>query len=264
MIVIRLFLIVSVFLISACVQNPTLVKEDHKNNFWILQSQLSSPLKINDKTIVIDVRSAFDYNVYHVNGSLHFQVRDFYTRGKNQKYSLKRNKSKLIQRIALKGIEQETPVIVLDKGVGEKGEASQVAWALINLGLENVQVAHVELFKKHFTQRATKSKENKPAWVYKKPKLQEKIKDLKFIIDIRESKNYLESPTKSFKSQVVNIPWREFYNGQGRPRKAIKSQLKAIGIRPEDGIKLMGGKGLYERSVAYALLSLGYEKLVIQ
>ncbi len=247
-----------------------------------------TPITLKENTIVLDVRSQFEYSLSHVDGAIHINVDEF-----NNLHGLK-NKSnnpvRLVRRLALKGINPDSHVIIYGKGSGGKGEEGRVAFALYSMGVKNVQfVSESRLNKWPWSNEKTAKIKNAEPWEAQLEKRlflnKQEFKKLMGkageytehrgashaehsikIIDVRDEKEYLGKSglglmvnTPDF--GAINISWKEFYRDDGRLRKSMKRSLKGLGIKEDTHIILISEKGIRSAATLMALIAFGYQNV---
>lgn len=274
------YLITGLLLLTGCQAKPTRVVETQKREFVQIVQKAHQPIEITDQTMILDVRSAFDYGLGRVQSSIHFPWENL----SDSKTSTEISKDlrKVVQRLSLIGLTPASPTLIVGYGTAGNGEEGRLAWSLIYLGMQDVQVSSIDAFRKTMTQIPTAPLENKPVWT---PEVKEDLRITKseflkwahqpkqrlanriHILDVRSSAEYLNRPEVVGREpgqpdvNAINIEWKEFYTGQGRPNAKFKNKLLAFGIRPEDQIILISNRGVRSSSAAYALISMGFQNV---
>lgn len=247
---------------------------------WYGQEQLK-PIEINEKTVFLDARPAFEYGLSHVPGSIRVGWEEFTDGGSQRSGILIKDLSKATKRLALLGIDKDTPVLVIGKGRDGDGEAGRLAWTLHYLGVKNVQVVHIAYFKSKLTQSETEPRANVPEWKYelreeelipfdemkkfivaRKPHDDKKVQ----LIDVRTQEEYFAkskdgSAYLTPEMPTINISWQEFIDPMGRPDPAIVDKLKSVGFGPNDRVLLISNKGARSAATLMALKELGYKNV---
>lgn len=274
--------LVFVFTLFGCqVAPPTKVAETRQRPFAQVTEKAQRPLEINDLTVVLDTRASFDFGLNHVINSYNFPWAGLAE--KEATGELLRDPRQAALRLSLLGINPQTPVVIVGPGPrAGKGEEGRLAWNLLYLGVQDVQVSAIEPLRKSMTQQSSPPAQNTPLWKANpreelqigkaefinwatKPK--ERMEKRVHIIDVRSDKEYLNKPDAlAGKAPLpdltaINIEWSQFYTPQGRPDIRFKDKLLALGIRPEDRIILISNRGVRSAAAAYALLALGYERV---
>ena len=259
-------------LLSGCVLQPTKVSETQRREFDLLVDKSARPLEIADNTVVLDARSSFDYGLNRVANSIHFpwdSLAETTASGE-----VIRDSRKAGLKLALNGLRPETPVVVLGYAGGGQGEEGRLAWTLLYLGFQDVQVSVAETFRKTFTQNPTAPVKNTDPWPVS-PRAEMQVSRDEFrklmadpkgrlntrawIIDVRSDKEYFDKSTPDIHS--LHMFWKEFYTVQGRPNPAVRTKLASLGIQSNDRVILVSNKGVRSGAAAYALLALGFSKV---
>lgn len=272
-----LLTLMGVFLVG-CQMTPTKVTEFHHREFEVLVDKASRPLALTEATVVLDARSAFDYGLNHVSGSIHFPWEKLAESSKSGE--VLRDKRKAALTLSLLGLQPTIPVVVVGYGLKGRGEEARVAWTLLYFGFQDVQVASVDLFRSSRTPNPTPAPANVPVWeitprdsmVIAKSEFDQLALDAKgrlekriFILDVRTSEEYLKAAKKLSKDKpdvgAINIEWREFFDKNGRPNPQIRTKLQSLGITPKDRLLIVSAPGGQNSAAAYALLALGYTRV---
>ncbi|RME15208.1 MAG: hypothetical protein D6797_07085 [Bdellovibrio sp.] len=256
----------------ACQHTPTSVKNRFLFLGKALEDAFSRPLRVTDETVILDVRSAFQFSLSHVDGSFHIDLREF-----NEKRSLggplKKDLSMPARHLARLGIGLKTPVVVVGNGLNGQGREGRLAWTLLYMGLRNVQTVDIEaLHLKRVSYPSLPRKvqplwepQNQPAWELRSWKsFIEKASSFKSkrltVIDVRTSKEFFKGSKKlrHLPIKLLHIEWTEFFTEKGRPSLEIKNRLKSVGIHEGDPLVLISNKGVRSAAATYVLLVLGY------
>ena len=219
------------------------------------------PLAITEDTVVLDVRSAFDFGLGHVRNAVALPA----IGGS----ALPRDPEKAAKRLALLGLRPNTPVVILGSGERGSGEEGRLGWDLLRLGFTDVQVADVQSFRSLWTTRPSAHPENVQAWqpaphrqmelsvrecahiaVHPKEWQDKRV----WLVDVR-------APSEHLRNAAINLEWQDFYNSEGRPDAGVRSKLKALNLKPEDRLVLISAKGVLSAAAAYSLVALGYEQV---
>lgn len=251
--------LISLAITTACQMAPTRVSES---------SQRSA-----EPSVVLDVRSAFDYGLNRVEGSLHFPWESLAESAHSGE--LLRDQRKAGLRLSLLGVDKASSVLVVGNGPARgSGEEGRLAWNLLYLGFKDVQVASIDNFKNLLTQRPTPPPANGTVWVpepksdllISKSDFLSLMKDKKakgahiIVIDVRSRKEFSDRRVLS-DAGVINIEWSKFYKPDGRPNQDFKQILTEWGINPKDRIVVISNRGVRSAAAAFALLSLGYTQV---
>lgn len=133
-----------------CVTKPTVVTETSTRGFGAAPA-LMRPVLLDESTVILDARPAFEYSMARIPRSLNinwvdFSERDPMSRGWPQKDSFA-----AARRLARMGISPESKVVVFGLGPDGQGEEGRIAWLLAYLGVENVQFARFGAVKSRLT-----------------------------------------------------------------------------------------------------------------
>lgn len=261
---------VCVFL-GACQLAPTKTSEREHRELSPLIEKTGRPIEITDKTVVLDARSAFDYGLNHIGNSIGFSWENLAENASTGE--VMRDGHKAALRLSLVGIDLKTPVVVVGYGSNGGGEEGRLAWNLLYLGLQDVQVSDVDTFRKSWTQKPTPAPANVPIWkatphteyvigkkAFLKLALDAKgqIKNRVQIVDVRSANEYAKESPQKIDISTLHIPWKEFYTATGRPDPDLKKKILALGIRQDDRIVLVSKHGVRSGAAAYALMALGF------
>ncbi len=229
----------------------------------ILVERSQRALVLGEETIVVDVRSALDHSLARLARSVHLRLADL--QGQNS-----RELQEVTRHLALKGLGPDSEVIVVGYGPRGQGEEGAVALRLYQLGLRDIQVASVDLFRRQLRAERFDVVENHPPWraelethlVAETWELEQtQMEPDVHLIDVREERDFLRSRDR----EAVNVPWSEFFTPQGRPNLELRDRLEAIGIGRRDRIVVVGdlqrgGEDLRPQAATMALLSLGFQR----
>lgn len=266
MIFVKVALAFFVLLLSGCQISPTKTTE----NLTVGPNPDSSRI-ITEKTVILDTRPLFAYSSGHL--PIAQPIRwDFYGHPQNPGL-LRGDLHGIARELSRVGVAPDRHVLVVGLGKGGLGEEGRVAWMLSYLGVKNVAFAREGFFAmKRVTGKAA-SAVNAPVWL---PTLNEKLIVTKAeltqamktangnyrLIDVRPIDEYLgRNPDVPKQPDIgaVNIPWSEFIDENGFPRKKIASQLAAIGITAEKRVIVISEEGVRSGLVTHVLTELGYE-----
>lgn len=267
------FCLVFIILVTACINQPTKIFQTQSRENLAKEF---SPIVLKDKTVVLDARNAFEYNLAHIPQSLNIQWTDFSQSGLKNQGLLTNDLFKEARRLATKGIDLDSEVVVIGNGIKGKGEEGRLAWTLSYLGLRKVEFAGIDHFKNSkLTTHETPPLKSRIMW---KPQIQENLivtreeirdfiknplKQKKFIIDVRSSQEYFAktSPKGDYSYPDVNaihIPWNKFLNDDGRPIPKIKNELLSLGIGLQDRIMVISQKSVRSASITLILRKMGF------
>lgn len=271
----RLALVITLFAVG-CQVAPTRVGESGRREFDVLVDKTARPIALDEKTTVLDARSNFDFGLNRVEGSQHFawdKLAESEASGE-----VLRDKRQAALRLSLLGLEPTSKVVVVGQGVNGRGEEGRLAWTLLMLGFQDVQVASLEMFRKNWTQNPSPPPKNAAPWqpnprdgmeisheefarlaTDPKYRLERKV----HIVDVRSEREYFNQAggPKIPDIGAINIEWTQFYTALGRPNSKIKARLKAVGIGEGDRVVLVSNRGVRSGAAAYALLALGFARV---
>lgn len=274
----RLLSLACLFLLAACKGAPTKVSENAPEAWATrLQDSAKKPLKLTDDTVVLDSRSDFDYGLAHWSASTHFTWEQLTEDARKPWLML--NKLTAQKRLALLGIQPDTPVIVIGYGHKGNGEEGRLAWSLLYYGLNNVQTVGVNSMDVYFTYTETPQRQNTELW--DRPVRNSMIinkdgfmgiatsprkvgKHTNYIIDVRSKDEYFKKTDHKYETpdfHALQIDWHEFYNEDGRPAKKIRSKLHSVGVKYDDPIVLISGDSIRSSAASYALIALGFKNV---
>ncbi len=285
------YLILTLTLIlMSCAPKPTKVVSENP----ILARRESQKSKITAETVILDVRAPFEFNLSHIPGSINVAWEDFSRRSPDYRGLIEKDMHPIVRRLALVGIDPQTPALVVGKGLLGRGEEGRVAWTLEYLGIQNVQLAAVEDFRERREHQDALEIKNKKFWtiqldlssVISWEELRAKIegsaypstrarrqalggaslpaKDENFaVIDVRSPEEYSIDNLNKRTPRVFhfdNIDWREFFTENMDPNPIIVKVLNDKGITQMTEIDLISNHGVRSGSVAWALQKMGYKK----
>lgn len=283
----RYLLFAFLITLASCAQKPTKALSESP----VVARKEAQKVKITGQTVILDVRAPFDFNMAHIPGSVNVAWEDFSRRAPDDRGLIEKDLHPIARRLALIGIDPQTPVLVVGKGLQGKGEEGRVAWTLESLGIQNVQLANVEDFRER---RESQELKNKSFWT---PKLDESMfiswgelrkkienvayfptkartkslgpaslprKDENFVvIDVRSKEEYsidnlYKRTPRMFRFE--NIEWREFLTENLDPNPAIMKILNEKGITQMTEIEVISNHGVRSGAVTWVLQELGYKK----
>ncbi len=264
----------------ACQSPPTKIKETRVVDLKALMAKVKSPLRIEDASVIIDARSDFEYTMAHIPGSISVKWDEFVQPRSKYKGELLEDLEGIAKRLALKGIEPQSSVVVLGQGKQGTGEEGRLAWMLYYLGVQDVQFADIAAFSGKFSNIIPPETKNAKEWTPNPNQsliadrdeilkaATEKITEGRrtaYIIDVRRREEYFKTQNQGAQYatpdiRAIHIDWREFLDDRGRPNSEMFTKLKSIGIRPSDRIIVISNSGLRSGAVTMALLSIGFPR----
>lgn len=280
--------VLGALLLSGCQMRPTKVRETPERKFEG-SARLAAPIQITPETVVVDARSAFEYSVAHVPHSLNLQWTDFTVRTDAENRGvLQSDLGSIARRLARAGLAPTAHVVVVGRGPGGDGEEGRLAWMLAYLGFSNVQFAALDSLKFRMTNIVEETPlKSVPPWkletvdsllvtrdelryVINHQGVEETVSFrsgtkpvLYRIIDVRDADDYLGRRGFGAKNRIpnmgaINIPWKEFFDSNLRPRAEMLAKLSSVGVRPEHRIIVVDEGGLTAASATMALRALGF------
>jgi len=118
-----------------CQQKPTKTIEETSNSIFKMP------------TVLVDTRSSFLFESFHIPGSVNLVSNDFlvFKSAKPKRYVLDPDLTQMIERLAKKGVAPERKIILLgDKK--DSVENKKWNWLLKNLGFESIELTSVDEF----------------------------------------------------------------------------------------------------------------------
>ncbi len=264
-------------LVSACQTAPTRVRETQRREFEQLIQKAKKPIVLTENTVVLDARAAFDYGLNRVEGSHHMTWESLAENAETGE--ILRDRRRLAQRLALFGITPQTPIVVVGYGPKGEGQEGRLAWTLLYLGFPDVQTAGLDMFRKNWTNKPAEPPKNVApaelegniAMITSKEEFKRLARDPKgrtesrvTIVDVRSQKEYFNKSSAMAARpdiQALNIEWKEFFGSDGRPDPKMRKKLNDLGIRDGDRIILVSNRGVRSAAAAYALISLGFQRV---
>ena len=247
------------------------------------------PVTIQESTVIIDARPAYQYSLAHIPNSLNMQWTDFTRQDPKARGMLQTDLFAHTRRLARMGIGPSTHVVVVGGGLEGAGEEWRLAWTLRYLGVENAVAVPLAYFKGHLNRLPPRPRPSVPSW---KPETEDAFLATRQevlavlvkggvkhpttppgrpqanprpykILDVRSPREYLGKEGSGSQGGIpnmdaINIEWREFFNAQGRPEAGIVAKLKAVGITPDHRIIVISDKGVRSAAVTLALKELGF------
>ena len=273
---------------AACTTpRPTSIQENMERRLEPAAAEVIE-IKVDEKTVILDARPAFDYTLSHIPRAISLQWTDFTQQDEAYRGVLLADRFALARRLARLGISPDSKVVVVGRGVnGGDGEEGRLAWTLAYLGVKDVRVAPMSYFKGPLTTQASSPLAPVPMW---KPEVQEGLlatqkellkvigsggvhksvamvkgqpERLYRIIDVRTPREYLGKEGIGLQAQIpnmdaINISWKEFFDSNGRPNPYMKKQLVQVGIDGTQRLIVLSERGLRSSAVTMALRELGF------
>lgn len=259
----KVVLVVAGLFLFSCTHGPTVVSEadlsfiDRAYKF----EKSHRPIQISKKTIVLDARSFFDYQVSRLPGATHVDPVEFNIVG-SYGSSLEKKAASLTRRLALMGINPFSHVVVVGYGPKGKGMEGNVAFTLVALGVERVQIGVMDNFRNLLTAKPPKQQENQRQW---EPRLMTSIicsplaEQQAYVIDVSEKTAYTPRSTKNMVR--LKIPWRRFVNDEDfSASPQVISALREYKVKSNSFLMI---RGLQAPLAAFSLLRLGYNHVCV-
>jgi len=278
----------AILLLISCAPKPTKVTTETP----VVPRKESQKTKVTPATVILDVRPPMEFNMSHIPGSVNVAWEDFSRRPPDYRGLIEKDLHPIARRLALIGIDPQTHVLVVGKGVAGKGEEGRVAWTLESLGITNVQIANVEDFRER--REGGAEIKNKNFWTPKLDnslaiswqELKGKIEGTSYaptkgrrkalggaplpnksenfvVIDVRSPEEYsidnLNKRTpRTFRFE--NIVWDDFFTDSMDPDPSVMKVLSEKGVTEMTEIDLISNHGVRSGAVTWALQKLGYKK----
>jgi thiosulfate/3-mercaptopyruvate sulfurtransferase len=260
------------FLLIGCQTQPT-------KSFDQQAVKEKKGITLTDKTVIVDARPAFDYSMAHLHGSINLRWEDFTQRDVPYKGLLEVDTFFLARRLAHYGMNPETPVVIVGRGLQGGGEEGRLAWTFDSLGMKNVRFANIRSFSLQLTKDEAPPVTGVTIW---KPDMDDSLtvdraaflnaatskppkRDRYTIIDVRPEAEYLgkdkHSPyPKTPELGAINIPWKQFFDANDGARAEMASKLEQVGIGKDKIIYVIDNVGARSAAVCLALRELGFSK----
>lgn len=257
------YLFLAGFALAGCVLAPSKTSEsdlsviDRAYQF----EKGSRPIKITSDTVVLDVRTFFDYQISRVPNAIHVDPKEFSLR-KVRGEDLQDQALKLARRLALLGVNPFSHVVVLGYGDRGNGEEGTVALSLLVLGVERIQMGSMRDFKFLATSKVSKARQNQRYW---EPRVVGAIlcpahagEDAVFVIDV--SKKAPMSPGGGWqKIAIIYKNWKEFVKKEDfSPNYGIKTALQKDEIDSSARVMIRGPQAPI---VVFSMLQMGYSRV---
>lgn len=116
-----------------------------------------------EKSIIIDTRSRFNYEMSKTPRSFHIFWKDWSLKG-YRGVQLEKRKVELQRRLARKGVDPFSRVVIFGSGLRGRGEEMYVAATLFQLGIHKIAIVRPEKFNKSLLAKDTASLASLPYW----------------------------------------------------------------------------------------------------
>lgn len=253
----------ALLLVMGCAQAPTLISESDVSIIdRSMQFEKSNrPIKITSETVVLDTRAYFDFQVSHIPNSASINAKEFSLRG-SYGSDLQTKGVAIARRLALLGVNPFSHVVVIGYGDKGHGDEGTVAFTLMALGVERVQMGTVLDFRYLLRNKLDKPKPNQRNW---EPRIVTSLicsplsTDAAFVIDVGQAKRTTSLNAKSL--ATVPIHWKEFVNKEDfSPNYRVKTRLLKDKISENTKVMVSGQQASL---VAFSLIQLGYNQVCI-
>ncbi len=261
-------------LLASC-QQATKVSDVSNSRYEFLIKKLDEPILLGEKTVIFDSRPKFQYLMYSLPGAIHLTWEQLLSDPSIDNSVVKGDKAFYsARRLARLGVNPKSEVIIVGSEERGQARAGRLAWSLLTMGFNNIQVTSIESVKKSLTPFNERKHKSIPIW---KPtdrtileiSTDEFINAIRnseenlLVLDVRSDKEMQKVNLKGLKKNLakfksVYIPWVHFYNEKGRPNKKFLRQLNANGVTTDQNIIVISNEGIRSASVTYALLALGF------
>ncbi len=265
--------------LAGCELKPTRGRATSELDPRRIERVLKSAIPITPETVILDARPLFEYELGHVTGSYHFPW--FWLAESQLQPTLPKDLEAVSRRMAIMGLDRNTPVVVVGNGRLGRGEEGRLAWTLLWLGFEHVEVASLKYFEPQVDRlepppreaKQTINWQGKSNWVSSKADFKRVISSPRIypqhrvhILDVRSKAEYFNKVKGSASYQYpdiqsLHIEWQEFFDMKGRPAFKVRQQLIDIGVQPTDPIYVLSNQGTRSAAVAFALMKLGFQKV---
>ncbi len=266
----NLILLALLSLLIGCQQKPTKITVQEP----LISETVTAEALMKNQPVILDVRPAFEFNLAHAPGAINVRWEDFSQSNPKSRGLLQTDLFALARRLSLIGVSPETKVLVLGKGRLGSGEEGRIAWTLKVLGVKEVYTLLHTSYREMNTTKEAPLTQNKPYW---KPEVAENLS-----VDFKEFKNLTESEaketvivdvrsaqefalrnltqSKSVKSPVINVDWKDFFDDRGLPNKKIETVLTSKGISKDTRVVFISNHGVRSGAATYVMQYLGYKK----
>lgn len=254
--------LIAILAVVSCSHKPTTISEADQS--FLERSydfeKSNRPIKLNADTVVLDVRSFFDYQVASLPDAVYFSADDFQLKNVNDR-DFDEKSLALAKRLALAGITPFTHVVVLGYGERGRGEEGRVGLTLLALGVERVQLATEKEFKSRFSSKSKKQKANQRYW---EPRMVRALfcsahprKDTMFVLNV--DKNMKGGRTFLQTLASVDVDWIQFINRDDySPNYKVKKALASQAIVESSPVMV---RGQHAPLVTFNMVQLGYRQV---
>lgn len=268
-----------------CQQKPTLVTTESQT---VLAKDVGVKKILTAETVIIDARPAFEFGLNHVNGSLNLNPSELKSPGAEIEGHLDFDLFRSARILSRKGLDPETPVVIIGSGLKGQGEEGLMAWYLNQLGFRKVQTMSMDLLRAQI--QPEMERPSKPLW---KPTSQETLMDYDEFWSLLKAhgiKNQLQRPPirqglrvgrkieggrlwildVSDKAStnlnqwieieaIQHISWKKFYDEKGFVSSRVLQDLRSATMSDKDQILVLSDNGISSGAATYALNELGFK-----
>ncbi len=189
-----------------CQQKPT-VLSDTGEILLKDRSQAKSLFKDfaeNKKILLVDARDSFEFEKFHLPGSLSFHLDEILERNDRGQRRVTKDLFKVARRLANYGVTPESQIIMLGEAQKGRGEEAAMAFVFKNLGIEKILVTRLEHFRANPLQSSERL--SQPMWKPAKEKLTVTGAELKNLLKNDDSRGATGKARSS--ALQVNLPTR--------------------------------------------------------
>ena len=151
-------------LLLGCQTPPTQITELDKNQ----EQRAFESIRLGEawdlkKSVIIDTRSRFDFEMSKVPRSFHWYWKDWSLQGYRGS-ELEKRKVQLQRRLARLGVDPFSSIIIFGQGKKGSGEEFLAASILFRLGVSKISVISPQQFKKSLVSKEVKTLSSLPYW----------------------------------------------------------------------------------------------------
>lgn len=143
-----------------CQSKPTKVTEESGN-------------RDSQNQVLVDTRTALEYESFHISGSGHLRSDDFLVlqNPKTKKRILDPDIEQIVERLARRGISPNREIVLLSDRA-DSVENKKWNWLLLQLGVKNVVMMSLPIYRDIHKNRPPQSPaERAPVWTIERPQL---------------------------------------------------------------------------------------------
>ncbi len=267
----KIFFSILMAFLSACQVKPTKVVSEEK----LAKPAIKGAEILQRNPVILDVRPAFEFNLAHTPGAVNVRWEDFSQQSPSSRGVPLVDRFSMARRFSLIGVDLDTPVVVIGKGLSGMGEEGRVAWILKLLGVRDVTTLNATLLKDRSITRESPAIKNRPYWKPLESSFEAMMisrQDFKkamtdpsvSILDVRGAQEVsLQSlrSRKDIKAAFHSLPWQDFFNDIGAPSEKVLETLKSKGLTAEANLIIISNHGVRSGAVTYSLQQLGWKRV---